>query len=104
MIGKGDRIIRLAQQAAAGMLDDLGKCSAVGLDDGHRLWLGTNHYTTLLLLPTVAQHMADLILGQKPDSLEGSGRVGDTARPIKEPPAVTPDGPVPTGPSTPYSR
>ncbi len=39
---------------------------AVGLDDDHRMWLGTNHYTTLLLLPAAAQHMADIILGEEP--------------------------------------
>jgi dienelactone hydrolase len=52
---------------------------AIGLDDEHRLWLGTNHYTTMFVLPAVAQHMAGLILGEEPGILEGSGRVGETA-------------------------
>ncbi len=37
---------------------------AIGLDEEHRLWLGTNHYTTLLMLPGVAQGMADIILNK----------------------------------------
>ncbi len=44
---------------------------AIGLDEEHRIWLGTNHYTTLLLLPAVAQTMADIILDERPDPVTG---------------------------------
>ena len=40
---------------------------AIGLDDEHRLWLATNHYTTLVVLPGVAEGMADIILGDRGD-------------------------------------
>jgi len=42
---------------------------AVGLDDKHRLWLGTNHYTTLLMLPGVSDRMSEIILRQGPELL-----------------------------------
>jgi hypothetical protein len=57
---------------------------AIGLDDDHRPWLSTNHYTTLVLLPSVAQYMADIILGKE-------------AGPITAPAAAA------TRPSAPYS-
>jgi dienelactone hydrolase len=56
---------------------------AIGLDDEHRLWLGTNHYTTLFVLPAAAQRMADLILGEEPEFLEGSGQVDETGLDIE---------------------
>lgn len=40
---------------------------AIGLDDGHRTWINTNHYTTLVLLPSVSKYMSDIILGQTPE-------------------------------------
>lgn len=39
---------------------------AIGLDDKHRLWLGTNHYTTLVVLPTITRRMSHIILGKEP--------------------------------------
>jgi dienelactone hydrolase len=40
---------------------------AIGLDQQHRLWINTNHYTTLLMLPAAAQTMADIILNEQRD-------------------------------------
>lgn len=37
---------------------------AIGLDDKHRIWMQTSHYTTLLLIPTASEVMADIILGE----------------------------------------
>jgi len=50
---KQDRTIPLASSDAL--------AEAIGLDDQHRLWLDTNHYTTLLVLPGVTELMAELI-------------------------------------------
>lgn len=36
---------------------------AIGLGDDHRIWLNTTHYTAVMLLPAITNHMADIILG-----------------------------------------
>ncbi len=58
---------------------------ATGLDDEHRLWLSTNHYTTLLLMPAIAQHMADIILGEEPEPLNDASRGDGSVQPVPEP-------------------
>jgi dienelactone hydrolase len=42
---------------------------AIGLDEDHRGWLNSNHYTSLVLLPTVSKYMTDIILGETPEQV-----------------------------------
>jgi len=77
---------------------------AIGLDDSHRIWLGTNHYTTLLLLPAAAQTMADIILGEEPGQRDEPVKTDDSANPDGRGSSITPVGSASTGPATAYSR
>lgn len=43
---------------------------AIGLDEQHRLWLHTNHYTVILMLPGVSHRMADIVLNGSPDAAQ----------------------------------
>ena len=47
---------------------------AIGLDDEHRLWLNTNHYTMLVMLPGLSQRMADIILDNQADAVTIDGK------------------------------
>ncbi len=53
---------------------------AIGLDDEHRLWLNTNHYTTLVMLPGLSQRMADIILDEQDDAHEAIGKGNATSK------------------------
>ncbi len=66
---------------------------AIGLDESHRIWLGTNHYTTLFLLPVVAQQMADIILDERPSPLNDPPDVVGHADPGGQGRAITPADP-----------
>jgi hypothetical protein len=48
----------------------------VGLDDEHRRWVHANHYTILVLLPAIADHMAAIVLGEAPDVVDPAMRDG----------------------------
>lgn len=52
---------------------------AVGLDEEHRLWINTNHYTTLVMLPGLSQRMADIILGE-PDAPFSGRRLDEVSK------------------------
>ncbi len=50
---------------------------AIGLDDEHRTWINTNHYTSLVLLPSISKHMAGIILTEHGESVSPLKTPGD---------------------------